>query len=333
MTHTDGSDRPRIEVEQRGRVLLGRLHGGPRGEFGPAIAADLAALVTRAETDDGVGAVVLTGTHPERFVAHAELGWLQEGGAASPSVGPRAGSAIVHTAATGRRIPGVRRLLDRTPLSGAMELMGVHETFLRMNRAGAVFIAALNGSALGIGSELALACDYRLMAAGDHVIGQPEILLGFPPGGGGTQRLTRLVGTHQGLKLMLDGAGLDPEAAAQIGYVDEVVAPDELLDRALELANRLGQRLKPAIAAVKRAAYIGGSRGLEEGLLVESAEFLSTLASPGAQAAMVAYIQETAATGDLPLYDPQSYEQTLEAGRFRRPKAEEPRKKAVTTRR
>ena len=85
----------------------------------------------------------------------------------------------------------------------------MHETFLRMNRCGAVFIAALNGSALGIGSELALACDYRLMADGDHVIGQPEILLGFPPGGGGTQRLVRLVGTHQGLKRMLDGGGLD----------------------------------------------------------------------------------------------------------------------------
>src|SRR5213593_156983 len=102
-----------IEVEQRGRVLLARLHGGPRGEFGPAIAADLAALVTRAETDEGVGAVVITGTHPDRFVAHAELRWLQEGGAASPTVGPRAGSAIVHAASTARRVPGVRRLATR----------------------------------------------------------------------------------------------------------------------------------------------------------------------------------------------------------------------------
>src|SRR5204863_7940219 len=193
----------------------------------------------RAETDDGVGAVVITGAHPERYVPHANLLWLQEGGAASPTVGPRAAAAVVHAARATRAVAGVRKLADRTPLSGAMELLDVHETFLRMNRCGAVFIAALNGSALGVGSELALACDYRLMAAGDHVIGQPEILLGFPPGGGGTQRLVRLVGTHRGLKRMLDGGGLTPEDAAEIGYVDEVVGADELLDRAVALADRL----------------------------------------------------------------------------------------------
>ena len=174
----------------------------------------------------------------------------------------------------------------------------------------------MRDEALGIGSELALACDYRLMAAGDHVIGQPEILLGFPPGGGGTQRLTRLVGTHQGLKLMLDGGGLAPEAAAAIGYVDEVLPADELLDRAVALGDHLAQRLKFTVAAVKRAAYIGGSLPLEEGLHVERAEFLSTLASPGAQAAMLAYMKRTEETGDLPLYDRPSYEHTLQAGRF-----------------
>jgi enoyl-CoA hydratase/carnithine racemase len=307
-----------IEVEQRGRVLLARLHGGPRGEFGPEIAADLAALVARAESDEGVGAVVVTGSHPERFVAHANLRWLQEGGAASPSVGPRAASAVVHTARAARAAAGLRKLADLTPLSGAMELLDVHETFLRMNRCGAVFIAALNGSALGIGSELALACDYRLMAEGDHVIGQPEILLGFPPGGGGTQRLVRLIGTHAGLKRMLDGGGLDPESAAEIGYVDEVVAPDDLLDRSLALADRLAQRLKFTVAAVKRAAYLGGSLNLEDGLHLENAEFLSTLASPGAQKAMLAYMRRTEEMGDLPLYDPPTYQQTLEAGSFGR---------------
>ena len=260
MTTTTQNQRLGIEVEQRGRVLIARLHGGPRGEFGPEIAADLEALVTRAETDEDVGAVVITGTHPERFVAHANLRWLQEGGAASPSVGPRGASAVVHTARATRAVAGVRQLADRTPLSGAMELLDVHETFLRMNRCGAVFVAALNGSALGIGSELALACDYRLMAAGDHVIGQPEILLGFPPGGGGTQRLVRLVGTHQGLKRMLDGGGLDPEAAAEIGYVDEVIPADELIDarrrarRPARAATQVHRRRRQARRLLRRLA-------------------------------------------------------------------------------
>src|SRR5438874_4618070 len=118
-TTTTQTHRLGIEVEQQGRVLLARLHGGPRGEFGPEIAADLAALVTRAETDDGVGAVVVTGTHPERFVAHANLRWLQEGGAASPSVGPRAASAVVRTARATRAVAGARTVAARTPLSGA----------------------------------------------------------------------------------------------------------------------------------------------------------------------------------------------------------------------
>lgn len=316
MTTTINNDRLGIEVEQQGRVLLARLHGGPHGEFGPELAADMAALVARAESDDSVGAVVITGTYPGRFVAHAEIRWLQEAGADSPAVGPRVLSKVIHTAGAARRVPALRRLADGTPLSGAMELGDFHATFLRMNHCGAVFIAALNGSALGVGSELALACDYRLMAEGDHVIGQPEILLGFPPGGGGTQRLARLVGPHEGLKLMLDGGPLDPHAAADIGYIDEVVPADELIDRAVALGDRLAQRLKPTVAAVKRSVYIGASLGLEDGLHVESAEFLSTLASPGAQKAMLAYMRRTEETGDLPLYDPTTYEQTLEAGSF-----------------
>jgi enoyl-CoA hydratase len=316
MTTTSPAQRLGIDIEQHGRVLVARLMGGPSGEFGPEMAADLDALVTRAETDDGVGAVVITGSHPGRFVAHAELRWLQEGGAASPSVGARGGAALVRAADTARRVPGVRELVDRTPLSGAMELLALHETFLRINRCGTVFIAALNGSALGLGSELALACDLRLMADGDFVIGQPEILLGFPPGGGGTQRLVRLIGTHKALTRMLDGSGLSPADAAEIGYVDEVLPADELLDSALALATHLAKRLKFAVAAVKRAAYIGGSLSLEDGLHLENAEFLSTLASPGAQAAMLAYMERTDQTGDLPLYDPPTYERTLAAGRF-----------------
>src|SRR4051794_36261439 len=130
-TTTTQNHRLGIEVEQRGRVLLARLHGGPRGEFGPEIAADLETLVTRAETDESVGAVVITGTHPERFVAHANLRWLQEGGAASPSVGPRGASAVVQTARATRARGGGGQLPGRTPPRGAVGLVHGDQAFPR----------------------------------------------------------------------------------------------------------------------------------------------------------------------------------------------------------
>lgn len=305
-----------LEVTQLGRVLTARLHGGPRGEVGPEVAADLAALVTRAEDDDGVGAVVITGTHPERFAAHASVSWLQAAGAGSPNVSPRTGSVAVRAAQAARRVPGGRTAFAPPAVSGVMEVVDFHDTFVRMNRCGAVFIAALNGSAMGGGSELALACDYRLMAAGDFVVGQPEILLGFPPGGGATHRLTRLIGPQRALKLMLEGGAVDPQTALEIGYVDEVLDPAALLDRAGELAAHLATRLKPAVAAVKRATYVGGSAGLEAGMRVENAEFLSTLTSRAAREQMTAYIDQTATTGDLPFYDPADYARARIAGRF-----------------
>lgn len=316
-THDDAGDHLGLEVAQQGRVLTARLHGGPRGELGPEIAADLAVLVSRAESDDGVGAVVLTGTHPERFAAHASVSWLQEAGAGSPNVSPRVGAVAVRAAQMTRRVPGGRKAAGSTPLSGVLEVVDFHDTFVRMNRCGAVFVAALNGSALGGGSELALACDYRLMATGDFVIGQPEILLGFPPGGGATYRLTRLVSPQKALKIMLEGSAVDPETALEIGYVDELLDPADLLDRAHELAAHLARRLKPAVAAVKRGTYVGGSAELEAGMRVENAEFFSTLTSPDARALMADYIGRTAATGDLPFYDAADYASARAAGRYR----------------
>lgn len=315
-THGDAGHRLGLEITQQGRVLTARLHGGPRGELGPEVAADLAALVTRAEADDGVGAVVITGAHPGRFAAHASVSWLQDAGAGSPNVSPRLGSVAVRVAQLMRRLPGGRAAAGSTVLSGVMEVVDFHDTFVRMNRCGAVFIAALNGSALGGGSELALACDYRLMSSGDFFIGQPEILLGFPPGGGATHRLTRLVGPREALKIMLEGSAVDPQTALEIGYVDEVLDPDDLPIRAQELAAHLAKRLKPAVAAVKRGTYVGGSAGLEAGMRVENAEFFSTLTSPEARALMADYIGRTTVTGDLPFYEPADYAKARAEGRY-----------------
>lgn len=303
-----------LEIEDHGAVLVARVDGGPLGVFGAQLAAQLEQLVDRADRDPNIHAVVFTGAHPERFVSHAEVRWLQEGGAAVPQVGRRGASAVARTAKGVDRTRVLAPVARRTPLWPAVELERLHATFLRMNRSGVIFAAALNGSALGLGAEFAWANDLRVMADGDYFIGQPEVLLGIMPGGGGTQRLTRLIGTHKSLVAILEGKPFTPAEALANGAVDDVVAKDEVLARAIELARHFGSRPKESVAAIKRSVYFGGSMSLTDGLHVERAEFLARALSKDGQQLMLDYMDSTDATGELPLYNPDTYKQALETG-------------------
>ena len=313
----------RLQVEEADGVLIVRIDGGTHQLFGLEIAEELDELVDRAETDPGVHAVVFTGAHPERFISHADVRWLQEGGAETPTVGPRVASAILRVAHAVRAKP-LTAVTSRTPAWGAVQLIRLHETFLKMNASGVVYVAALNGPALGLGAEFAWACDLRVIAD-DAFIGQPEVLLGFNPGGGGTQRLTRLVGTHRGLVAMLEGKPLTAAEALEFGAVDEVVPRVDVLARATELATHLGTRPKGAVRAIKRAAYLGGSESLPEGMHTERTEFLSVLASDDAQDLMIAYLAGLDRDGELPAYDPMTYADAIASGSFPGRKKEPPR--------
>ena len=307
-------DKGQLEVEDRGAVLIVRVDGGPHGVFGAEIADQLEKLVDRADRDPNVHAVVFTGAHPERFVSHAEVRWLQEGGAAVPPVGRRGASAVARTARNVDRARVLEPVVRRTPLWPAVQLERLHATFLRMNSSGVIFVAALNGSALGLGAEFAWANDLRVMADGDFFIGQPEVLLGIMPGGGGSQRLTRLIGTHKSLVAILEGKPFTPAEALANGAVDDVVPQDEVVARAIELAEHFGSRSKGSVAAIKRAVYFGGSMSLTDGLHVERAEFLARALSKDGQELMLSYMQATDATGELPLYNPETYQRALESG-------------------
>lgn len=309
--------RGRLDIEDRGPVVIARLDGGPLGLFGNDIAEQLDALVDRVDADPDVHAVVFTGTHPERFVSHAEVRWLQEGGAKVPSVGAKGASALARTARGVNGAGGMKPVLGKTPLWPAVQLERLHRTFLKMNRSGVIFVAALNGSALGLGAEFAWANDLRVMADGDFFIGQPEVLLGIMPGGGGTQRLTRLVGTHRSLVAILEGKPFTPDEALAAGAVDDVVPQDQVVDRAIELARHFGSRTKESVAGIKRAVYFGGSMSLTDGLHVESTEFLMTVLSKVGQELMVDYMNNTDAAGELPFYQPGVYDEILEAGTTR----------------
>lgn len=303
-----------LVIEDRGRVLVARVDGGPHSLFGVQIADQLEALVDRVDRDPGVHAVVFTGARPGRFVSHADVRWLQAEGAAVPEMGRRSASAALRVARGMDRARVLNPVVQRTPLRGVAQLDRLHATFLKMNASGVIFVAALNGSALGLGAEFAWACDLRIMADDDLFIGQPEVLLGIMPGGGGSQRLTRLIGTHKSLVAILEGRPFTPAQALANGAVDEVVATEDVVTRAIEVAEYFGKRTKGSVEAIKRSVYFGGSMSLQEGLHVERTEFLGTDQSTEGQQLMLQYLADIESSGELPLYHEDVYDRALEAG-------------------
>lgn len=143
-------------------------------------------------------------------------------------------------------------------------------------------IAAVSGFALGGGCELALACDYRL-AGEKAVFGQPEVLLGIIPGGGGTQRLSRLVGAARAKMLMATGRQVRADEALRIGLADEVVPNDELHARALALAAELAAGAVQAQALIKRAVDVGVDGDLGAGLALERELFAAVFDTADSQ--------------------------------------------------
>ena len=313
MIHTTGG----IAVEKRDNVLVATISNPPLALMDLTIVEEIGRLADRASRDASVGAVVLTGAHPDRFVAHYDVAELLANARSSPRVRPRTARKALSVVAGLRKLPGADFLLQRSPAVGLWFVERFHQVLLSIESCPAVWIAAINGSAMGGGSELALACDLRIASSGDHAIGQPEIMLGFPPGGGATQRLRRLLGTAGALQVVLDGRPLTPAQALNLGVVDHVVDAESLLTFAVEEAARLGARPKTAIGATKRAIYQGASRPLERGLRFEASEFLAALGTHDALEAMEAYVHLTRELGELPAYHTDTVATAFARGRFR----------------
>lgn len=151
-------------------------------------------------------------------------------------------------------------------------------------------IAAVSGYALGGGCELAMACDYRI-ASEKAVFGQPEILLGIIPGGGGTQRLPRLVGASRAKEIMLTGRQVNAAEALTIGLADEVVAPEQLMSRALELASSLASGALVAQRSIKTLVDKGIETGLANGLSLEKDAFTEVFRSDDSQIGVTSFLQ------------------------------------------
>ncbi|HSH11657.1 MAG TPA: enoyl-CoA hydratase-related protein [Ilumatobacter sp.] len=151
-------------------------------------------------------------------------------------------------------------------------------------------IAAVSGYALGGGCELALACDYRI-ASERAVFGQPEILLGTIPGGGGTQRLARQVGPSRAKEISITGRQVKAEEALRIGLADEIVAPDELHDRALALAAECARGAVLSQALAKQAIDRGLSASLADGLQIEQELFIESFRTQDSQIGVKSFLE------------------------------------------
>jgi enoyl-CoA hydratase len=161
-------------------------------------------------------------------------------------------------------------------------------------------IAAINGHALGGGSELTLCCDFRVMVEdGRARIGQTESALGIMPGGGGTQRLPRLIGEGRAKRYIIESSRLSAREAEAVGWVDRAVSPAEFRPAVDELAGRLAKAATFAIAMIKDAIRRGSGLRLDDGLDIESLNFARTALSTDAAIGIMSFLskQEPEFTG------------------------------------
>jgi len=175
-----------------------------------------------------------------------------------------------------------------------MEMIRVaHDSLSRMAASDKLFVAWIEGHALGGGLEIALACDLRYGATSGYRVGTPEVTLGLLPGNGGTQRLPRLIGLGPALDLLLTGRQLHPEEARSLGVLSGLFESRTWFD---EHAEKLAALPPLAIASIKRAAYEGTQVPLEQGLALERELIEGLFRSSDSREGLSAFTEKRTAT-------------------------------------
>jgi enoyl-CoA hydratase len=152
-------------------------------------------------------------------------------------------------------------------------------------------IAALSGLALGGGLELALCCDLRIAAEGTR-FGQPEVTLGIIPGGGGTQRLPRLIGAARAKELFFTGAMIDAQTALEMGLVNKIVPADKLMEEAVALATTIATMPAVALKMIKQAVDHGINMDLNSALIYEGESFMLSYTSEDGREGLRAFVEK-----------------------------------------
>jgi len=245
-----------ILVETRGRVGLVRLNRPKQlNALNDALINELGDALARFDADEGIGAMVVTGSD-KAFAAGADIGAMKDWGYMDVYKGE-------YITRNWERIKAIRK-----PIIGAVA-----------------------GYALGGGCELAMMCDI-IIAADTAKFGQPEIKLGIIPGAGGTQRLPRAVGKAKAMDLVLTGRIMDAAEAERAGLVSRVVSADKLIDEALAAAAQIAEFSLPSVMMAKEAVNRAFESPLAEGMLFERRFFHALFATEDQKEGMAAFVEK-----------------------------------------
>ena len=222
-----------------------------------ALLGELSDALDQVVADEDIRVLVLTGAGDKAFVAGADISELATFNPLSAKHFAQKGQAAINK-------------LQDLPI---------------------VVIAAVNGFALGGGTEIAIACDF-IYASENAKFGQPEINLGLIPGFGGTQRLPRLIGTNMAKELIYTGNMVSAADGKQIGLVNKVVAPDALMDAVMKVAKSIAAKGKASVRAAKQAVNNGMNADLATGLSIEIDAFALSFSSPDAKEGTTAFLEK-----------------------------------------
>ena len=249
-----------VSSEVDGAVAVVTIDHPPVNALSAPLLEELEAELARLDTDDAIRAIVVKGAGERAFVAGADIS----------------------------EFPTLREAAHDDNGGSAR---GIQRLGHRMDAARTPFVAAIHGFCLGGGLEVAMCCDIRV-AAEDAQLGQPEIKLGLIPGGGGTQRLPRLVGLGRATLLNMTGDFIDGRTAYEWGLVERVVPREEVHEAALEIARTIAARSPVAVGVLRELARTTRDLPLEEGLRREAEGFRRCLASEDGLEGVTAFLEK-----------------------------------------
>ena len=253
-----------LKVEDHGHVVICILTNPPTHTFTSKSLMEVHDFLDQMEKKKDLRVLAFTGGGEDVFIKHYEVGELAESAEKNISEAKEVSSEY----------------------SPPKELHHFHKMLLRLRDIEAIVIAGINGNTAGGGCEFALGCDLRIMSEGPYAIGLPETSVGILPGGGGTQRLARLIGSSRALDLILHARLLSPQEAFEFGLINKLVPHERFREELMAYCLDLASRAPIALRQVKKIIHHGLDKTLEEGLLMEQEAFDVTMRSNDAAKAM-----------------------------------------------